>query len=78
MHFIFNLFFKSLNLCSIVDKNNFGARWLMLMPYLDHCRIINFSSSRNVYEKDLVVFFKCIYSNNVLFSFISTLYKYFN
>lgn len=70
MCFIFKLFFKSLNLCSNKKiKINFGVRLLMLMPYLDHCRIGNFASSRDVYRKDLVVFFKCIYSNNNVLGF---------
>lgn len=36
----------------------------MLMPYIDGCRIGNFSSSRDVYWKELVVIFKCIYDND--------------
>lgn len=55
-------------------KINFCSRLLMLMPYLHHCRISNFSSSRDVCGKDLVVFSKCIYSNNVLGSYSLALY----
>lgn len=70
MCFIFNLFSKSLNLCSNKKiKINFGVRLLMLMSYLDHCRIGNFASSRDAYRKDLVVFLKCIYSNNNVLGF---------
>lgn len=79
MCFIFKLFFKSLYPCSNRKiKINSGARLLMLMPYLDGCRIGSFSSSRDIYWKDLVVFFKCIYSNDTMPGSGLQYFVYFN